>query len=83
MTAFKTTMYAIFTAAALFPAAATADEMALTFENQGVTISGEFAGFSDNAYILVTTVGTLHVPVNLATCEGKDCVTLTTASANN
>jgi len=62
------------------PSIASAGEIALTFETHGVTISGEFAGFQDDAYILITTAGPLHVPANLATCEGEDCVVLFTAN---
>ncbi|KJZ19884.1 hypothetical protein [Loktanella sp. S4079] len=67
-------------AAFAFPTFSSAGEIALTFESHGVTISGEFAGFQDDAYILITTAGPLHVPANLATCEGEDCLVQFTAN---
>ena len=72
-------LFAAISMLALNATAATAGEIALTFEQHGVTISGEFAGFQDDAYVLITTAGRLHVPANLATCEGDDCVVFFTA----
>ena len=68
--------FSIFVIALITPASVTANEMALTFEEQGVTIAGQYAGFRENAYVLVTTAGTLHVPANLVKCQGVDCVEL-------
>lgn len=70
------------TFALALPSMSSAGEIALTFETNGVTISGEFAGFQDDAYILITTAGPLHVPANLATCEGDDCLVVFTAENN-
>lgn len=56
------------------PSIVSASDIALTFEKHGVTIAGDFAGFTENAYVIVTTVGILHVPANLVTCVGSDCL---------
>lgn len=56
------------------PNFAGADEIALTFKTHGVTIAGEYAGFRDNAYMVITTAGVIHVPANLVTCKGEDCL---------
>ncbi len=64
---------------AFTPTLATANEMALTFEDQGVTIAGQYAGFRSNAYVLITTAGVIHVPANLVKCDGVDCLEILSA----
>lgn len=48
----------------------------LTFKANDVTVSGEFAGFRDDAYVIETPTGLLYVPVVLVTCAGADCIDL-------
>ncbi len=55
------------------PTGASATEISLTFEDQNVTLVGEFAGFQKEAYIIVTDMGTLFVPAHYVTCEGEAC----------
>jgi hypothetical protein len=55
------------------PTTVSADEIALTFEDLEVTISGEFAGFQQNAYVIITENGPLHVPAAYVSCEGLSC----------
>ncbi|MEM9784968.1 MAG: hypothetical protein AAF801_00600 [Pseudomonadota bacterium] len=76
--AMRTLIFSISTLAAA--TAASASEMALTFEKQGVTIAGQYAGFQQNAYVLLTAAGMLYVPANLVTCEGDDCLEILTAA---
>ncbi|MEL6682599.1 MAG: hypothetical protein AAFQ09_08125 [Pseudomonadota bacterium] len=59
-----------------------ASDMALTFDEQNVTISGQFAGFRQNAYVLLTEAGMLFVPANLVTCEGDDCLEIVKAATD-
>lgn len=59
---------------AFTPSIVSASEIALTFADNGLTIAGEFVGFKENAYVITTTVGELHVPAVLVTCEGADCL---------
>jgi hypothetical protein len=58
----------------VFPAIVSADEVVLTLKNQDVTIRGEFAGFQQNAYVVTTENGDLHVPAKYVDCEGDDCL---------
>ena len=57
---------------------ANAGEIALTLVSNDITISGEFLGFKDEAYIIRTSKGELHVPAIYVSCEGVDCVTVLT-----
>lgn len=60
--------------ATITPSFVSADPIALTFEDHGVTIAGEYVGFRENAYVITTTAGTLHVPAILVSCQGADCL---------
>lgn len=59
--------------ALMAPSNASADEITLTFEKHDLTVSGEFAGFVQNAYVIRTENGEIHVPVEMVTCEGNYC----------
>ncbi len=61
------------TLALMVPSNASAGEITLTFEKHDLTVSGEFAGFEENAYIIKTENGDLHVPIEMVTCEGTNC----------
>lgn len=63
------------------PSFVSANDIALTFEGNGMVIAGEYAGFSEGAYIIVTSAGILHVPANLVTCAGADCIEILTSSS--
>lgn len=60
--------------ATVVPSLVSANDITLTSEEHGVTIAGEYAGFRENAYVVITEAGTLHVPAILVTCEGLDCL---------
>ena len=53
-----------------FPGALQAEQITLNFEWHGFTISGEFAGIMQNAYVVHTDLGELYVPFKMVTCEG-------------
>ncbi len=60
---------------AMQPSIASADEISVTFELNGLTLTGEFVAFEDNTYIIETTVGTVNVAADLVSvCEGPDCI---------
>ena len=59
------------------PTAASAAEVALTLNGQGITFVGEFVGFRDYAYIIKTSSGEIHVPAVLVSCEGENCISFT------
>ncbi len=61
-------------AVAITPSMLAADEITLTSADQTVKLRGEFAGFSNYAYIIVYKGHELHVPAGLMTCEGADCL---------
>lgn len=67
--------------ALISPSGVSADEIALTFEDHGFTISGVFAGFAQDAYVIETENGLVHVPVDMVTCEGEACFMIEQASA--
>lgn len=56
------------------PTVAVADQITLTFESNNVTLTGEFAGFKNLAYTIITDLGEINVPAGLVTCEGADCM---------
>lgn len=71
---FKMTLLSATTAVLVSGSAAHADQIALSFNNESFAIIGDFLGFKDNAYIVRTAGGELHVPANIVTCEGDDCL---------
>ncbi len=67
----------------VLPSAAGADEITLTLKDQDVAISGQFAGFKQNAYVIATETGNIHVPARYVDCEGTDCLIFVTANTQN
>lgn len=60
-----------------------ANEIALTFADHDLTISGEFIAFENEAYILTTDVGKMIVPAVLVTCEGSECPQIQRTAVND
>jgi len=58
---------------ALMPAATTAGEISF-LQNGVVVLTGEFAGFQDDAYVVIKDGVRLHVPATQLTCVGDDCL---------
>ncbi len=60
---------------------ANADTVELHFNNENVNVSivGDFMGFREDAYIIRTNSGELHVPASYVTCEGSDCLFIVNA----
>ncbi|PUB18912.1 hypothetical protein DFP92_101503 [Yoonia sediminilitoris] len=50
------------------------DEIVLTLKDRDVSITGEFAGFQQNAYLIATKCELLNVPAKFVDCEGDSCV---------
>ncbi|WP_342076130.1 hypothetical protein [Yoonia sp. SS1-5] len=67
-------------AASFLPTISSASEISLTLKEQDITISGEFAGFQQDAYVLTTSAGELYVPAQYVTCEGEDCLIILSAN---
>lgn len=58
-----------------FPSSASADDIALTFEDHGFTVTGAFVRMDEERYVVMTKNGEMLVPVALVTCEGPACYT--------
>jgi hypothetical protein len=56
------------------PTILSAGNVALTFKSHDLVISGAFAGFAQDAYVIETYMGLLYVPAELVTCEGDSCI---------
>ena len=69
--------------ALISPSSASAEQIALTFEEHDFTLVGEFAGYADNAYIVVTENGEIHVPAAMVSCAGTDCATASRQAAES
>jgi hypothetical protein len=65
------------------PTTGNANEIVLTFAEQGFTIVGQFHDFVDNSYLILTEYGEVSVPAAMVTCEGPDCVEALEANAAN
>lgn len=65
------------------PTSASASEIALTFKGGEVTLTGEFAGFKESAYIVETDLGEIYVPAIMVTCEGPDCFEFVVADGSD
>jgi hypothetical protein len=65
------------------PTIGSANEIVLTFAEQGFTIVGQFQGFVDNSYLILTEYGEISVPAAMVTCEGPDCVEVLAANTVN
>jgi len=50
-----------------------ADEIALTFAEDEITITGQLARFEDSHYVVMTQMGLIHIPAAMVSCAGKDC----------
>ncbi len=57
------------------PSSASADDIALTFEDHGFTVSGALVRIEDDRYVVMTENGEMLVPVAMVTCEGTGCST--------
>lgn len=55
------------------PSTVSADQIALTFVEHDLTISGEFIAYENDAFTLATGNGEVIVPALMVTCEGHDC----------
>ncbi|SFS13600.1 hypothetical protein [Yoonia litorea] len=68
------TAFTAIMAASAMPTSVSAGEIALTLKAQELTLVGEFAGYVDNVYVLITSTGTIYVPADLAICAGEGCI---------
>jgi hypothetical protein len=59
--------------ALIFPSGVSAEQISLTLKAQNFTVVGEYVGFAEGAYIVMTENGELHVPAAIASCEGSAC----------
>ena len=64
------------------PVMGNAKDITLIFENHDITMVGEFVGFTQGAYIIISNDQKLHVPAVLVRCEGDDCFEIVTAQAS-
>lgn len=69
----KISMILVAATTATLPTSVSADEVALTFLDHELTLVGEFMGFENGAYVIVSDNGVIHVPATLVTCLGPDC----------
>ncbi|MFG5380638.1 hypothetical protein [Yoonia sp. R2-816] len=69
---------AVLASAIVVAGSANAGEIALTLTSSDITISGDFVGFKDAAYIIRTSSGELHIPAIHVSCEGADCLNILT-----
>ncbi len=76
--AFAFTVVAVAAVSVPVPTGVNTSRIALTFEKQGVTLVGDFAGLRQNAYIIITEMGELHVPASYVTCKGASCFEVAT-----
>jgi phosphate transport system substrate-binding protein len=68
--------------AALFPAVASAGEVTLKSPDGTVNLVGEFVEFKDNTYVIRTALGDLSISASRVSCQGADCPTFETATAD-
>lgn len=69
-------------AAGLLPTAVLSGEVALKSSDGTVNIVGEFVDFAEDHYIVRTALGDLRIAASRVRCEGADCPTFDTASAD-
>jgi hypothetical protein len=55
------------------PASVFASEITLTFENHEFALQGQFAGFEDAGYVIISNGQSIHVPAAMVRCDGDDC----------
>jgi hypothetical protein len=63
--------------ALLSPSGVSAEQISLTLKAQNFTIVGEYLGFTEGTYMVMTATGELHVPAAIVSCEGAACVAAT------
>ena len=57
----------------VLPTSASANQITLTFVDHGFTLTGQFARFSGDSYIVLTEFGEVQVPLSMVKCSGKRC----------
>lgn len=62
------------TAVAVAPTLVGATEITLKFDNQDLTIVGEYTGFQNDTYIIVNELGEMRIPAGMVTCQGDACM---------
>lgn len=78
----NTTRALVLFAAGLLPTAALSGEVALKSSDGTVNIVGEFVDFNEDHYVVRTALGDLRIAASRVRCEGADCPTFDTASAD-
>ncbi len=58
------------------PSYALAGEIVLKSSDETVVVSGQFAGFQRDVYVVIYKGYVLQVPAKDMTCQGDDCLTL-------
>jgi len=69
-------------AAGLLPTAVLSGEVSLKSADGTVNIVGEFVDFADDHYVVRTALGDLRIAASRVRCEGADCPSFDTASAD-
>ena len=59
--------------ALITPSVVSAEPIALTFDEQGFTITGELIGLTEVGYMIMTEAGEYTIPFNYVSCKGADC----------
>ena len=59
--------------ALISPSVVSAEQVALTFDEQGFTIVGELQGLTEVGYVLTTETGEYTIPFSYVSCEGEAC----------
>ena len=57
----------------VLPSSASANQITLTFVDHGFTLTGQFARFSGDSYIVLTEFGEVQVPLAMVKCSGLRC----------
>ncbi len=65
------------------PSIASADEIALTFADHEITITGQLASFEGSHYVVMTHMGLISVPAAMVSCAGADCPDVVSATQAN
>lgn len=63
----------VFASGLLFPFAVFAQEIALRSTDGTINLTGEFIEFSDETYIIRTSLGDLRISASTVICEGEAC----------
>jgi hypothetical protein len=59
--------------ALISPSGVSADQISLTLKAQNFTVVGQYVGFAEGAYIIMTENGEMRVPAAMVSCEGTAC----------